>query len=136
MASNPNSSAKPLDDVLRSLITASHICHLHGVFDAYGHVSVRNPNNPATFFMSRNLPPALVSTSDDLVEYHVDGAEPVESDAKAGYVERCIHSEIFKKFAHVNSVLHSHAADVLPFCISDVPLKPSIHMAGFLGMSL
>lgn len=127
------SDAKDVDRTLSVLITTSHICHNHGVLDAYGHISVRNPANPATFFLSQNLAPALISTSDDLVEYHVENAEPVDSNAKTGYSERFIHSEIMKKFAHVNSVIHSHSPDVLPFCISDVPLKSSIHMAGFLG---
>ena len=122
--------------ILSTLITASHICHYHGVLDAYGHISVRNPNNKSTFFLSHNLAPALISDLDDLVEYRIDDAEPVNPDTKAGYSERCIHSEILKKYAHVNSVIHSHAPDVLPFCISGVPLKPSIHMAGFLGASI
>lgn len=124
-----------LDDVLCILITASHICHHYGILDADGHISVRNPDNPATFFLSRDLAPALISNSDDLVEYQVDNAEPVNPNAKAGCSERCIHSELFKKFAHVHSVIHSHAADVLPFCISHVPLRPSTSTAGFLGNS-
>lgn len=127
---------RDLNAILYTLITASHICHYHGVLDAYGHISVRSPNNKSTFFLSHNLAPALISDLDDLVEYRVDDAEPVNPDTKAGYSERCIHSEILKKYAHVNSVIHSHAPDVLPFCISDVPLKPSIHMAGFLGTSI
>lgn len=126
---------RELKEILHTLVTASHICHYHGVLDSYGHISVRNPNNPSTFFLSYNLAPALISDLDDLVEYRVDDAEPVNPARKAGYSERCIHSEILKKYAHVNSVIHSHAPDVLPFCISDVPLRPSIHMAGFLGTS-
>ena len=122
-----------INHVLSILITASHICHHHGVLDAYGHISVRNPKNPSTFFLSHNLAPALIATSDDLIEYRVDNAEPVDPNANAGYSERCIHSEILKKFEHVHSVIHSHSPDVLPFSISGVPLKPSIHMAGFLG---
>ena len=118
---------------LRTLITASHICHHYGVLDAYGHISVRNPNNPSTFFLSKDLPPALISSSDDLFEYYIEDAKPIDPNAPKGYSERLIHSEIMKKFAHVNSVVHSHAEDVLPFAISDVPLKSTIHMAGFLG---
>lgn len=79
------------------------------------------------------MPPALISTPEDLVEYHVDSAEAVEKDAKPGYLERYIHSEIYKRFPAINSVVHSHARDVLPYCTSGVPLKNTIHMAGFLG---
>ena len=127
-------NGQDFNEVFGTLLTASHIGHHHGILDAYGHISVRNPHNPTTFFLSRNLAPALISSSEDIIEYHVDNAEPIEANAKAGYQERCIHSEILKKFAHINSVIHSHAPDVLPFCISDVPLKASIHMAGFLGL--
>ena len=101
--------------------------------DAFGHISVRNPVNSKTFFLSRNLAPALISTREDFVEYSVDNAEPVDSGAPKGYSERHIHSEILKRFPAVNSVVHSHSPDVLPYCVNDVPLKPTIHMAGFLG---
>jgi len=33
----------------------------------------------------------------------------------------------------VNAVVHAHAPAVLPFSITGVPLRPAIHMAGFLG---
>ncbi|EMD65440.1 hypothetical protein COCSADRAFT_35492 [Bipolaris sorokiniana ND90Pr] len=122
-----------LEDLFRGLVTASHILDHHGLVDAYGHISVRSPDNPATFWMPCNMPPALISTPEDLVEYHVDSAEAVEKDAKPGYLERYIHSEIYKRFPAINSVVHSHARDVLPYCTSGVPLKNTIHMAGFLG---
>lgn len=83
--------------------------------------------------MSRNLPPALLQSADDIVEYKIVDSEPVEKDAPKGFAERCIHSEIYKKFPDVNAVVHAHATEVLPFTISGVPLKAPIHMAGFLG---
>jgi len=125
-----------LEDLFKGLVTACHILHQNDIFDAYGHISVRSPDNPATFWMPCNMPPALVSSPDDLIEYNIDGAEAVEKDAKLGYVERHIHSEIYKRFPAVNSVVHSHASDVLPYCVSGVPLKNTIHMAGFLGITL
>ncbi|KAI4669947.1 uncharacterized protein J4E79_000227 [Alternaria viburni] len=125
-----------LEDLFKGLVTACHILDHNGIFDAYGHISVRSPDNPVTFWMPCNMPPALVSSQDDLVEYNVDGAEAVEKDAKPGYLERHIHSEIYKRFPAINSVVHSHAGDVLPYCVSGVPLKNTIHMAGFLGTNV
>ncbi|KIW09393.1 uncharacterized protein PV09_00287 [Verruconis gallopava] len=122
-----------LDDLYWGLITSSHILHHHGILDAYGHVSVRNPDNPDTFLMSRNMPPALMSSAEDIVEYRIEDAEPVENDAPKGFVERCIHSEILKRFPTINAVVHAHAPSVLPFGLTGVPLKASFHMAGFLG---
>ena len=122
-----------LEDLFQGLVTASHILHHHDVLDAYGHISVRSPDNAATFWMPCNMAPALLSTPDDLVEYKVADASAVEREAKAGYIERYIHSEIYKKFPTVNSVVHSHSSHVLPYCISSVPLRATVHMAGFLG---
>lgn len=122
-----------LDQLFLNLITASHILHKHDIFDAYGHVSVRNPDNLSNFFMSSNMAPALLKSADEIVEYKVEDAAPVNDNALPGFVERYIHSEIYKKFPNINAVVHSHCQDVLPYCISDIPLRPTIHMGGFLG---
>jgi hypothetical protein len=116
------------------IITGLHILHYNGVLDAYGHVSVRNPNNGSNFFMSRNLAPALVANSSDLVEYYVEDAAPVDPNAPGGFLERYIHSELYKRFPNINSVVHSHSPQVVPYTFSGVPLRPTLHMAGFLGM--
>ncbi len=129
-----NMVAANLTQLFGALITASHILHFHGVLDAYGHLSVRNPNNASTFFMSRNEAPALMASASDIVEYHISDASPVEPNAPKGFTERYIHSEIFKRFSAINSVVHSHSSPVIPFSISGAPMKPSIHLAGFLGM--
>ncbi|KAF2476611.1 uncharacterized protein BDR25DRAFT_210216 [Lindgomyces ingoldianus] len=122
-----------LEDLFKGLVTASHILHSNGIIDAYGHISVRSPDNLATFWMPCNISPALVSSPDDLVEYNVEDVSPVEKNVKPGYLERSIHGEIYKRFPAINSVVHSHCSHVLPYCVSGVPLKPMIHMAGFLG---
>lgn len=125
-----------LTAVFSTLITANHILHYHKVLDAYGHISVRNPNNNLTFFLSKNIAPALVSSPEDLVEYYVSNASSVDPNAPAGYIERYIHSEVLKRFPEVNSVIHSHSEAVIPYSDVDVPLEPLIHMAGFLGLIL
>ncbi|KAK0125605.1 hypothetical protein ONS96_009440 [Cadophora gregata f. sp. sojae] len=83
--------------------------------------------------MSGDRAPALVSSQSDLIPYNVTDASPVDSNAKKGYQERFIHSEIYKKFPHINSVVHSHSDAVLPYTMSGVPIKPTFHIAGFLG---
>lgn len=116
-------STPPSDELFSSLITANHILHQQKVLDAYGHISVRNPQNPATFFISRSLAPALVSSREDIEEYYVEDANPVNKDAPKGYVERFIHSELYKRYSDVNSVIHSHSEAVIPFSISSVPVR-------------
>ncbi len=124
-----------LEDLIKGLVTASHILHNHGILDTFGHISVRSPDNKDTFYMSCNMAPALISSADEIVEYHVESAEAVEKQdaSKPPFLERFIHSEIYKRFPDINSVVHSHAADVLPYCVCGVPLKATFNMAGFLG---
>ncbi|KAK5951923.1 hypothetical protein OHC33_007216 [Knufia fluminis] len=122
-----------LTTLLTTLISANHILHYHSIVDAYGHVSVRHPDDASHFIMSGNRAPALVSSPDDFVTYQVSNASAVEPDAPKGYIERYIHSEIYKRFVDVNCVVHAHAPDVLPYATSGVPLRPVFHLPGFLG---
>lgn len=122
-----------LTTLLTTLISANHILHYHSIVDAYGHVSVRHPDDGSHFIMSGNRAPALVSSPDDFVTYQVSNASAVEPDAPKGYIERYIHSEIYKRFDDVNCVVHAHAPDVLPYATSGVPLRPVFHLPGFLG---
>jgi ribulose-5-phosphate 4-epimerase/fuculose-1-phosphate aldolase len=117
----------------RTYIHGCHILHYSGVVDAYGHLSVRSPSDPSHFMMSRYIAPGTISSPMDLVEYNVSDASPVDPSSPNGYSERCIHSEIYKRFPEVHSVIHSHSEAVVPYSISGVSLRPCYHMAGFLG---
>lgn len=68
--------------------------------------------------MPRNMPPANIRSAADLVEYKISDASPVSPGAARGYIERYIHSEIYKTYPAVNSVIHSHASEVVPFGIA------------------
>jgi ribulose-5-phosphate 4-epimerase/fuculose-1-phosphate aldolase len=118
---------------LQDLISANHILHHNKVVDAYGHVSLRHPSDPTIFIMSGDKAPALVSSPIDLIQYYISDSSPVDPKAKKGYQERFIHSEIYKRYPHINSVVHSHSEAVLPFTMNGVPMKPAFHIAGFLG---
>lgn len=125
-----------LDEALAILVTGSHILDHQNVVDAYGHISMRDRHNPAHFWMSRNLAPALVACHEDLVAYRILDSEPVEKNAPAGFAERAIHASIYRRYPGINSVIHSHSHDVVPFTVTRVPLRPVYHMAGFLGASV
>ncbi len=122
-----------ITSILSTLVTANHILHYHSVLDAYGHISVRNPENASTFFLARSLAPALVSSAEDINELNIVDASHTDTNRPRSFVERFIHSEIYKRFDNVNSVVHSHSPQVLPYTITDVPLKATYHMPGFLG---
>lgn len=119
----------------RKFIDASHILHQQGVLDAYGHLSVRHPFQAQIFIMSRSIAPATISGAEDLIEYHVHDAEPLDPAAAGkGFAERHIHSEVYRRHPGVGAVVHSHAESVIPYTIAGVPLRPCYHMAGFLGL--
>lgn len=124
---------KSMGELYRTFITACHILHYHGVLDAYGHLSVRHPEKSNVFIMSRFIAPGTLSSPEDLIEYWIEDASPVDPSAKPGYSERCIHSEILKACPNMNAVIHSHAPSVVAFACSSVPLQPIYHMAGFLS---
>lgn len=123
-----------LQGLLSTLITANHILHYHNVLDAMGHVSVRNPYTNNTLFIALQLGPAVVSGDQDIGEYRVEDGSPLEG-TEGGYAERFIHSEIMKRYPDVQSVVHSHSEDILPYTIlkGGPKVEPVYHMAGFLG---
>jgi HCOMODA/2-hydroxy-3-carboxy-muconic semialdehyde decarboxylase len=94
-------------------------------------VSFRSPERPDRFFMARAMAPKLVTAS-DILEYDADG-EPLDRRGRSVYSERFIHSEIYRKRPDVNAVIHSHSPGVIPFSITDVPLRAVMPPAAFLG---
>jgi HCOMODA/2-hydroxy-3-carboxy-muconic semialdehyde decarboxylase len=122
-----------LDDILRDLVIANRILANEDVVDAYGHISVRHPDNPKRFFLARSLAPELVERH-DLIEFDAEG-EPVK-DKRQPYLERFIHAAIYEARPEVTAVVHAHAEDTLPFGIAERPLKPVIHSGSFIGASV
>ena len=120
--------------LLEDLAVAYRILAMEGVIDAYGHVSVRHPGNPNRFLMSRSLGPALV-TAADILEYDLDST-PVDPQGRNSVLERFIHGEIYKARPDVMVVVHSHAPSVIPFSVTQVPLRPVFHMATFLSVGV
>jgi len=82
-----------LDDLLRDLVIANRILAKENVVDAYGHISVRHPQNSKRFFLSRSLAPELVKR-DDLIEFDQEG-EPVK-DKRHPYLERFIQQRFLR----------------------------------------
>ena len=120
-----------LTQAIRDLVVANRILAHEGVVDAYGHISMRHPNEPNRYLLSCSRSPELV-TVNDIMEFELDGT-PVRGDTRLPYVERHIHGGIYERRPDINSVVHSHAEDVLPFGIAPTPLRPVIHSGGFMG---
>ena len=126
-------NADLIADLIADLVAANHILFHQRIVDAFGHISARCPTRPDRFYMARNVAPGLV-TAADILEYDVATGEPVAADPPRVYLERYIHSEIFKARPDVMSVVHNHSPAVLPFgIVKGARLKPACHMCGFLG---
>jgi ribulose-5-phosphate 4-epimerase/fuculose-1-phosphate aldolase len=122
--------------LLEDLVAANRILAEHGVIDAYGHVSLRSPQDPKRFFLARAIAPETVQL-EDILEYGLDG-QPLDG-GKAGmtsYSERFIHSEIYRARPDVMSVVHNHSPSVIPFSVTGVKMRALFHMASFIGEGL
>ena len=118
--------------LLDDLVAANRILAEHGVIDAYGHVSMRSPDNPRRFFLARNIAPETVQAG-DVLEYGLDG-EPVDrARTRDSVTERYIHSEVYRARPEVMAVVHNHSPSVVPFSVTNVPMRPIFHMAAFIG---
>ena len=130
-AQTPSMSGGPVDRALmEDLVAANRILVAEGVLDAYGHVSIRHPSNPNRYLLSRSLAPILV-TVDDIIEYDLDSVA-VDAKGRTSVLERFIHGEIYKVRPDVRAVIHSHSPAVIPFGITQVPMRPVYHQSTFL----
>jgi HCOMODA/2-hydroxy-3-carboxy-muconic semialdehyde decarboxylase len=118
-------------NIITELVVANRILANEDVVDAYGHVSVRNPEHPERFFLAHSKSPAMVEAG-DIVEHTLDG-QALEPEQRPLYLERFIHAAIFEARPDVIAVVHAHAEDVLPFTITKPALKPVIHSGAFIG---
>ena len=116
---------------VEELVLANHILYDQNAVDGYGHISVRNPANPNTFFLARSVAPSVVKV-DDIMEFDMSG-KALNGDTRVAYGERFIHSGILKSRPDINSVIHGHASPVLIYGLTGTTLKPVYHMSAFLG---
>src|SRR6516165_11516023 len=123
------------DALIQDLVIANRILAKENVVDAYGHVSIRHPDNPRHFLIARSVAPELV-TAEDIVELGLDG-QPVREEKRPLYLERFIHAAIYEARPDIQSVVHAHAEDILPFGIAQAtPLRPVIHSGSFIGANV
>jgi ribulose-5-phosphate 4-epimerase/fuculose-1-phosphate aldolase len=117
--------------LLDDLVAANRILSDHGVLDAYGHISARDPVHHRHYWISRSMPPAQVGAA-DIIACDLDN-NPVRPGETRLFFERVIHGEIYKARPDVMAVLHNHSPSLIPFCNSDTRLRPMVGSAAFLG---
>jgi ribulose-5-phosphate 4-epimerase/fuculose-1-phosphate aldolase len=118
-------------ELIDDLVAANRILAAEGVVDGFGHVSARHDKDPGRFLLARSMAPALVASA-DLLEFDLDG-NAIDARGRAAYLERFIHSEIYRVQPEVQAIVHSHSPAVIPFGVVGVALRPIFHLGGFLG---
>src|SRR5688572_27602728 len=117
--------------LIEDLVAGNRILAMEGVLDGMGHISVRHPTRPDRFLLARSMAPELV-TAADILEYDLDG-QPIDTRDRTSYLERFIHSEIYRSRPDVRAIVHCHTPSLIPFAASDVPLRAMYHMAAFVA---
>jgi ribulose-5-phosphate 4-epimerase/fuculose-1-phosphate aldolase len=119
-----------LDDLLDDLVAANHVLYNEHVVDGLGHISVRDPENPARFYLSRAVAPGQVRRK-DLIHYELDGTA-LDAEGRSSYLERFIHGEVYRVRPEINSVMHSHSEEPIVFGVTGATLRGLTHMHHFL----
>lgn len=119
---------------INNIVAANRILANEGVCDAYGHISMRHPDDPEKFLLSRSRSPELVEP-EDIMTFTFDG-NPADGRTDPVYFERFIHCGVYEANPEIMAVVHSHARAVLPFSISDFKLRPVIHTASACGCDI
>jgi ribulose-5-phosphate 4-epimerase/fuculose-1-phosphate aldolase len=127
-------SLSPSPELIDDMVSANHILANENVFDGFGHVSVRHDQRAERFLIARSMAPALVM-AEDIVECDFEG-EVHDAQNRKSYLERFIHSAIYKARPDVMAVVHSHSPSIIPFGVTGARLRPICHMSGFLGSSV
>lgn len=117
------------------LVMANRILAYKAIIDGFGHVSCRSASRPDRFLLSRSMAPALIEAS-DIHLFDLEGECRSDSSIKP-YLERYIHSEIYRLHPEVCSIVHAHTISVLPYSVvPDVRLRAITHMSAFIGDGL
>jgi len=129
-------NAAPLTDRIdfRRLVAANRILAREEVVDAFGHVSLRDPDNAKRYIMARSRSPELVEFG-DLIRFEEDGRS-LDPGNRTPYGERMIHGAVYEARSDVNAVVHNHAYSLLPFGITGRTLEPVVHVASVIGSKI
>lgn len=118
--------ARTAAEAKRMLVLANRALANEGVFDAFGHISVRNPENSRSFFISRAISPELV-TVEDILELDFEGRIIGGDPAYTTFNEKAIHCAVYEARPDVMCVCHPHPHEIIPFASTDVPLRSIYH---------
>src|SRR5260370_17792577 len=120
-----------LTAALDELVTANRILAREGVVDSFGHVSIRHPDRPDRYLLSRAGAPECIEL-DDLMAFASDGT-PIDPAGRTPYAERFIHGAVYDARPDVRAIVHHHSPSVIPFSVTPARLSPVMHMCAGIG---
>lgn len=123
-----------LTAILDELVTANRILANEDVVDSFGHVSIRHPEQPDIYIMSRARAPECIEV-EDLIQFTLDG-EPINAKGRDVYTERFIHGAIYERRPDITAVVHNHSPSVIPFSVTGSQLRPLLHMSASMGIDV
>ena len=88
---------------IEKLVLANRILANEGVVDGFGHVSVRDPDDPGRYLLSRAVSPELV-TADDVLGFTLDNVHDGPRGTRV-YSERVIHGAVYSARPDVGAVM-------------------------------
>ena len=103
-----------LTQALDELVTANRILAREGVVDSFGHVSIRHPDRPDRYLLSRARAPECIE-AEDLMEFARDGT-PIDPAGRKPYAERFIHGAVYDARPEVLSVTGAQLSPVMHMC--------------------
>ena len=123
-----------LSTALEELVTANRILAREGIVDAFGHASIRHPDHPDRYILSRARAPECIEPG-DLMEFTLDG-RATEAAGRKAYAERFIHGAIYEARPDVRAVVHHHSPAVIPFGVTGTTVRPVMHMCAGIGAAV
>lgn len=117
-------------DLESQLVIANKILAKEGILDGLGHISIRDPSEPDTFLMLKNIAPIRASEK-DIIRMRVSGE--VMGDPEEVVSERFIHSAIYSFREDVRAICHSHNEFVLMLTSMGEKIEPVFHLGCFVG---
>ena len=121
-----------VERTIKDLVIANRILDNLGIVDAFGDISACHPADPGRFFLARPVSPGAVVPG-DIIEFGLDGV-PVRSENRKLPNERFIHAAVYAVRPDLKAVLHASHEDLLPFGITQTPLRPVIASVGDMGL--
>ena len=120
-----------LDIAKIDLVIANKVLARVGAVDAYGHVSVRHPTEPARFLLARSR---ARSWSNSTTSWSSSStARSIGTDNRPPYLERFIHGGGLEARPDVQAVVHGHPRVLLPFTVANLEMRPLFLTADEFG---